>query len=81
LYLLKLRGRSTPAVRAGGERPSHVPNPTAQVTFAGRDPQHVRKLALGWWYQHRDEHGLFMRDFFARCRMSNDGRTISYYAR
>jgi hypothetical protein len=51
------------------------------VTFAGRDRQHVRKLALGWWYQHRAEHGLFMRDFLACCRMSHDGRTISYYAR
>jgi hypothetical protein len=54
---------------------------TPALTFSGRDAGHVRRVALGWWYDHRTEHGLFVRDFFARCRLSADGRTISYYAR
>jgi len=41
----------------------------------------VRLVALGWWYAHRAAHGLFVKDFFARCRQSADGRTISFYAR
>jgi hypothetical protein len=54
---------------------------SSPMTFSGRDAGHVRRVALGWWYQHRTEHGLYVKDFFARCRMSADGRTISYYAR
>jgi hypothetical protein len=50
-------------------------------TFSGRDSLHVRRLALAWWYQHRERHGLVVKDFLSRCRMSKDGRTISYYAR
>jgi hypothetical protein len=64
-----------PSVR--DERP--VPS-SAPLTFSGRDADHVRRVALGWWYQHRSEHGLYVKDFFSRCRMSADGRTISYYA-
>jgi hypothetical protein len=51
------------------------------LTFSGRDALHVRRLALGWWYAHRDAHGLVANDFFARCRLSADGRTISFHAR
>lgn len=51
------------------------------LTFIGRDSQHVRRVALGWWYQHRESHGLVVKEFLARCRMSADGRTISYASR
>ena len=54
---------------------------TTAKTFMGRDSLHARRVALGWWYQHREDHGLAVRDFFARCRQSADGRTISFYAR
>ncbi len=51
------------------------------MTFLGRDALHARRVALGWWYEHRDHHGLVVKDFFARCRQSADGRTISFSAR
>ncbi len=74
-YLLKIAGRLTP-----GRPAPPAPVPTTAVTFAGRDAQHARRLAIGWWYAHRDKHGLFVRDFLARCRMGPDGRSISFYA-
>jgi hypothetical protein len=84
-YLLKLKGRLTPAKRAAGTPPTMPstakPRVQGTLTFSGRDARHVRRLAIGWWYQHRDEHRLLVRDFLARCEMSSDGRTISYYAR
>jgi hypothetical protein len=77
-YLLKLAGRL-----------SSKPEPALPETkipvlarrFAGRDASHARRVAIGWWFEHRAEHGLFVRDFLARCRMSSDGRTISFYER
>ncbi len=51
------------------------------MTFSGRDALHARRVALGWWYEHRQAHGLIVKEFFARCRQSADGRTISFYAR
>ena len=77
-YSLNRRGQVTPTAWS-------VPGPETSVvralSFMGRDSRHVRKLALGWWYQHREKHGLVVKDFLARCRMSPDGRTISFYAR
>ena len=54
---------------------------TGPLTFSGRDARHVRRVALGWWYTNRARHGLLVKEFFARCRLSADGRTISYAAR
>jgi hypothetical protein len=78
-YLLKLAGRLAPT-KTAAKVDDAAPPPVAR-RFAGRDSRHVRRVALGWWFEHRDEHGLIVRDFLARCRMSADGRTISYYER
>jgi hypothetical protein len=51
------------------------------MTFVGRDAMHARRVALNWWYQHREMHGLVAHAFFARCRQSFDGRTIWFSAR
>jgi hypothetical protein len=47
--------------------------------FQGRDRAHAKRRALDWWYRHREELGLCLRDFFGRCRISRDERTISFF--
>jgi hypothetical protein len=48
------------------------------VCFSGRDRAHAKRKALNYWYQHRDELGMTLRDFFLRCRLSSDQRTITF---
>ena len=94
-YQLDQRGHLTPAERAdarssalGSSANRRLSSPglrrplgSGAMTFSGRDALHARRVALGWWYEHRQVHGLIVKEFFARCRQSADGRTISYYAR
>ncbi len=48
------------------------------ISFNGRDRVHVQRLALNWWYTHRQQLGLCLKDFFLRCSLSDDGRTITF---
>ena len=48
------------------------------VEFVGRDRVHVRRLAVNWWYSHRQQLGLCLKEFFLRCRLSADQRTIIF---
>ena len=48
------------------------------VTFCGRDRTHAKRKALDFWYQNRDRLGMTLRDFFQRCRLSSDERTIIF---
>jgi hypothetical protein len=38
----------------------------------------VQRRAVDWWFTHRDKLGLCLRDFFLRCRWSDDRRTITF---
>jgi hypothetical protein len=49
------------------------------LNFSGRDRTHVKRKALDYWYRHRAELGVSLRDFFRRCRLSSDERTITYF--
>jgi hypothetical protein len=49
------------------------------LIFQGRDRAHAKRRALDWWYRHREDLGLCLRDFFSRCRISRDERTISFF--
>jgi hypothetical protein len=49
-----------------------------KVNFNGRDRVQVKRKALDYWYDNRDKLQLSMRDFFSRCRMSRDERTITF---
>ena len=37
--------------------------------------------ALDWWFHHRQTLGLRLLEFFARCRVSDDQRTITFIHR
>ena len=45
----------------------------------GRDRTHAKRKALDFWYQNRDRLHLSLRDFFSRCRLSADERTITFH--
>jgi hypothetical protein len=49
-----------------------------KIEFSGRDRAHAKRKALDYWYQHRDALNLSMRDFFLRCRLKSDERTIVF---
>lgn len=49
-----------------------------KIEFSGRDRAHVKRKALDYWYNHRDFLKLSLRDFFSRCRLSSDERTITF---
>lgn len=49
-----------------------------KVNFNGRDRVQVKRKALDYWYDNRDKLQLSLRDFFSRCRMSRDERTITF---
>jgi hypothetical protein len=51
------------------------------MQFEGRDRTHVKRKALDYWYRHRAQLRLNLRDFFHRCRMSSDERTITFFFR
>lgn len=48
------------------------------IEFCGRDRVHAQRKAVDWWFHHRDSLGLCLRDFFLRCRWSDDQRTIIF---
>lgn len=48
------------------------------IEFNGRDRVHARRKALDWWFHHRGALGLRLREFLARCRLSDDQRTITF---
>ncbi len=48
------------------------------VQFVGRDRVHVRRLAVNWWYTHRQALGLCLKEFFRQCQLSDDQRTITF---
>lgn len=47
--------------------------------FSGYDRADAKRKALNFWYQNRDQLKLTLRDFFLRCRLSADERTITFY--
>jgi hypothetical protein len=49
------------------------------VAFNGRDRAHAKRKALDYWYHNRERLGLTLSDFFARCRLSPDNRTITFH--
>jgi hypothetical protein len=49
-----------------------------KVNFSGRDRVHAKRKALDYWYNNRDVLGLSVMDFFRRCRLSPDERTITF---
>jgi hypothetical protein len=48
------------------------------MQFSGRDRVHVVRVAVNWWYTHRNQLGLCLKDFFLRCQLSDDQRTITF---
>ena len=50
----------------------------SRVAFSGRDRTQVKQKALDYWYANRRTLRLSMREFFARCRLSPDGRAITF---
>jgi hypothetical protein len=38
----------------------------------------VKRKALDYWVQNRAALNLSLRDFFRRCRLSADGRAITF---
>lgn len=46
--------------------------------FQGRDRAHAKRKALDFWYRHREQLGMSVRDFFQHCRLSHDERTITF---
>ena len=51
------------------------------IEFSGRDGVQARRRALDWWFHHRQTLGLRLLEFFARCRVSDDQRTITFIHR
>lgn len=49
-----------------------------KIEFSGRDRAHAKRKALDYWYHHHDALNLSMRDFFLRCRLKSDERTIVF---
>jgi hypothetical protein len=49
------------------------------LMFHGRDRCHAKRKALDYWYRHRDQLRLNLRDFFRCCRLSADERTITFF--
>ena len=49
-----------------------------RVAFKSRDRTRVKRKALDYWYRNRAELRLTMHDFFRRCRLSPDGREITF---
>jgi hypothetical protein len=54
--------------------------PPAPLAFSGKNRAEAKRRALSYWYQHREKLNLSLRDFFARCRLSADERTIIFVA-
>lgn len=52
---------------------------SSPVQFRGRDRTDVKRKALDYWYRNRDRLSLSLRDFFHRCRLSSDERTITFF--
>jgi hypothetical protein len=50
------------------------------IEFTGSDLAQARRKALDFWYNNREHLGLSLRDFFALCRMRDEGRTIVFLA-
>jgi hypothetical protein len=48
------------------------------IEFCGRDRVHAQRKALDWWFLHRQALGLHLRDFLARCLVSDDQRKITF---
>jgi hypothetical protein len=48
------------------------------IEFSGRDRVQAQRRAIDWWFTHRRALGLCLRDFFSRCRVSDDKRTITF---
>jgi hypothetical protein len=48
------------------------------IEFSGRDRVQAQRRAVDWWFSHRQALGLCLRDFFSRCRISDDNRTIVF---
>ena len=49
-----------------------------RVTFSGRDRTRVKQKALDYWYRNQHMLRMGVREFFARCRLSPDGRAITF---
>jgi hypothetical protein len=52
--------------------------PRSPIEFHGHDRCHAQRLALNWWFEHRDSLGLGLRAFFHQCSVSPDQRTITF---
>lgn len=52
-----------------------------RIEFQGRSAQEAKRRALSYWYQHHQELGLSLAQFFAHCRGSQAVGlvTITFY--
>jgi hypothetical protein len=50
----------------------------SRVAFSGRDRTQVKRKALDYWYANQRTLRMGVREFFARCRLSPDGRAITF---
>ena len=41
-----------------------------RIEFCGRNAQEAKRRALSYWYQHHEQLGLSLAQFFAQCRSS-----------
>ena len=48
------------------------------IEFSGHDRVQAQRRAVDWWFTHRQALGLCLREFFSRCRVSDDKRTITF---
>jgi hypothetical protein len=48
------------------------------IEFSGRDRVQAQRKAVSWWFAHRQSLGLCLKEFFLRCRFSDDQRTITF---
>ena len=49
--------------------------------FLGRTRADTKRKALDFWVSNQRQLDLTLREFFERCRISQDGKRITFYAR
>ncbi len=47
-------------------------------TFTARSRVGVKREVLAYWYKNRTNLGMSLKDFLAQCRLSADGRTVTF---
>ncbi len=77
------RAMSAPAFQDGGDsvvsiRQIDRDRGIREYTFSSRSRVGVKREVLSYWHRHRDVLGLTLKDFLARCRISNDETTVIF---